>query len=173
MWQVRGVETCETRERKAKVPRREGSPFRGEKTERGETGWESSRSGLPKKNTSLKPVTRESRGTIAKFCNEWSSNFEVSEVHAICWSWAQTGTGAPGEKESRNPGADSGHCGMGIPWVTLGKNVPLPVVHMKRDLSTPRTKDQAGDNEQLFNSRGQKCVQRADNLVTAFFCASL
>lgn len=37
----------------------------------------------------------------------------------------------PGEREDRGLGADGRQYGVGIPWVVLGKNIPLQSVHLE------------------------------------------
>lgn len=60
-------------------------------------------------------------------------------------------------------------CDMEILWVALGKKTPLP----GGMFTSPRTKGLPGTIEWPFNIRRQRCMQRADNLVAAFYSALL
>lgn len=55
-----------------------------------------------------------------------------------------------------------------IPWVALKENVPLFGGHLEEDLLLL----QGQKTKQPFIGKGQRCTQRADNLVTAFCYAS-
>ena len=75
------------------------------------------------------------------------------------------------EQETAALGVRTRCHGIGIPWVTLEDNTSFPGIHLEESIF-PLQGHKACRAPLTFNSRRQRCVQRADNLVTAFHWAS-
>ena len=71
----------------------------------------------------------------------------VCRVHTICW-------------------------GEGNPLSYTERSCSPFLEYIWKKVFRLRTKGPSGTTAELFSSRGQRCAQRADNLVTAFHCGS-
>lgn len=91
------------------------------------------------------------------------SNSEVLEACNFCQSRAVVCV--PREKEGTSPGCTPG---VGISWVVLGENVPLPEVYLEEYVSPLQAQKilQAPGNH--LSSAGTKAHAEVHNLVTAF-----
>ena len=80
--------------------------------------------------------------------------------------------GAPRERDGGGLGADGGQGGVEISWHTGREHSPCWSTFGSGYVASPRTRKLVGAIERPFNSRGERHMQRADNLVTAFRSAS-
>lgn len=143
---------------------RQPSSQRGERQRKGRK--KSSVLGSQKKNTSSKTLGNQEEWTIVSFINSGAQIlrfwkfvlFSRLELGGQQYSWG---------KEWWRPG--SGQQGVGISWVAMGENIPLPGIHLERVYYLSKDK-RPSTIEWLFISKGQKSKQRAENLVAAFHC---
>lgn len=107
---------------------------------------------------------------LLSFTNSmWSSNSEVLELQVFNWSVAECDISS--WKEGRC-WARSGPQGVGIPGHTGKECSPSWSTFGRGFIASPRTRDAAGASKWPFIGRGQRHVERLDNLVPAFCYAT-